>query len=70
MHKRKELLTAGIVRDIRFATTEDKENYLEQLQEKKQLYAILETVARPDGTCLIHIVQQYNDSPLIKLYSY
>ena len=68
--ERKKVLAAGIVRDIRFATREDMELYLYQLRHKKQLYAVLETVERPDGTVLVRIVQQYNQSPLIELYSY
>ena len=67
---KKELLAAGIVRDFRFSNSAEKEKYLNQLRERKKIYAVLEEVKKPDGTVLIRIVEQYNSSPLIELYSY
>lgn len=67
---KKQVLAAGIVRDIKFGSKEDMEIYLYEMKHKKQLYAVLENYERNDGSILARIVQQYNQSPLIELYSY
>ena len=68
MKKRKELLAAGIVRDIRFKDQAELDIYLYGLRKKYMDYKILEQVTRTDGTELARIVQSYNNTPLIQLY--
>lgn len=65
MTKRRELLAAGIVRDIRFLNTTEANKYMEQIRGE---YKILDTNNCKDGTIIYRIVQQYNNSPLIELY--
>ena len=67
MIKAKEILAAGIVRDIQFRTVEDMEAYLDGLTSKKQKNEVLETYEREDRTVIIRIVTQYNQRELIKL---
>lgn len=63
----KTLLSAGIVRDYEFMSMEDFEVHLYALDHRKVNYRILETYQRPDGTVLVRILQQYNNSDLIQL---
>lgn len=68
MMRTKELLAAGIVRDLQFISEYALEIYLYSLDYNKKLYKILDKFTRDDGSVIIRIVQQYNDSPLIELY--
>lgn len=68
MSRRKELLAAGYIRDILFATVEDLERYLDSLNHRKQQYKVLETFERNDRSVIIRILQQYNNVPLVQLY--
>lgn len=68
MRKRKELLAAGIVRDIRFASKSELDIYLYDLKRKYMQYKILEQVTEENGAVLARIVQSYNNTPLIQLY--
>ena len=68
MARRKEILAAGIVRDIQFEHHYDLDDYLHALDKRKITYKVLETYDRKDGTMIIRIVQQYNDNRLIQLY--
>lgn len=63
----KLLLAAGIVRDIEFRDQECLDLYIYALEHKKVLFKILDQYNRKDGSIIIRIVQQYNDSPLIQL---
>ena len=63
----KTLLAAGIVRDYEFGSMSVLERHLYSLDHRKINYRILETFERPDGTVLVRILQQYNNSDLIQL---
>ena len=65
--KTKEVLAAGIVRDIEFVSHYAMEVYLSDLDQRKVNYKVLKTFERYDGVTRIRIIQQYNNSPLIKL---
>lgn len=67
LSKRIQLLAAGIVRDLQFASIADRNLYLARLDGRKIRYELLETFERVDGSVIIRIVQQYNDSDLIRL---
>lgn len=64
----KQLLAAGIVRDLAFLNRDALYLYLYRLDHNEVIYRILERWNRPDGSVIIRIVQQYNSSPLIELY--
>lgn len=66
--KSKQLLAAGIVRDLEFRCQEVFEVYLHSLDHQKKLYKVLDIFTRDDGSMIVRIVQQYNDSELIRLY--
>lgn len=68
MTKKRELLAAGIVRDIRFPNMAACDKYYDSLIERKATFKVLETYEQRDGVVIMRIVQQYNDSPLIQLY--
>ena len=63
----KTLLAAGVVRDYEFMSMEDLELHLYSLDHRKVNYRILETYQRSDGTVLVRILSQYNNSDLIQL---
>lgn len=63
----KFLLAAGIVRDYAFASMSDLELHLYSLDHRKVNYRVMETFECPDGTVLVRILQQYNNSDLIQL---
>lgn len=69
MLRTKEVLAAGIVRDIEFISQYALDVYLSGLDQRKVNYKVLETFERIDGLVRIRIIQQYNNSPLIKLYN-
>lgn len=69
MSRKKEILAAGYIRDILFETVEDMEQYLDNLEHRKQLYKVLQTYEREDRSVIIRILQQYNNSPLIQLFN-
>ena len=69
MNKKRELLAAGIVRDFRFISWTEYENYLEELEGKKSTYKVLETFNCQDDTVLVRISVGYNNSRLIELYN-
>ena len=66
--KAKEILAAGIVRDILFVNQAAVDVYLEKLQQSYYEFEVLDKFTRDDGSVIIRIVQQYNNSPLISLY--
>ena len=68
MNRIKELLAAGIVRDIRFRDEEKFEIYIYWLEHTKANYKIIEKVTCEDGCVLVRIPQQYNTAPLINLF--
>ena len=70
MHRTRELLAAGYVRDILFKSKDYLIDYLTGLESKKLQYKILEQYNKEDGSVIIRILQQYNTAPLIQLYTY
>lgn len=68
MAQKKVILAAGYVRDILFASAEAEELYLYTLQHRCIEHKILDKLQRDDGSVILRIVQQYSNSPLIKLY--
>lgn len=64
----RELLAAGIVRDLWFCHKEAADLYLYRLDHNCVLYKIIQRCDQADGSVLIRIVQQYNNSPLIHLF--
>lgn len=68
MRKSKELLAAGIVRDLRFRSKTHYQAYLIDRKVAKEQYEVLKVVEQADGTILARIEGQYNNAPLIKLY--
>lgn len=68
MARAKEVLAAGVVRDILFRTGDDYQAYIYDLDHRHVDYKILDTMARDDGSVIIRILQQYNNNPLIQLF--
>lgn len=64
----RKLLAAGYVRDIAFEHPDSLQFYLYCLDSRKVNYKILDKYDRADGSCIIRILQQYNNTPLIDLY--
>lgn len=64
----KQLLAAGIVRDIQFRNKDAFDLYLYKLEHDKKVYQVLDTYVRKDGSIIVRILQQYNSSELIRLY--
>lgn len=64
----KKLLAAGIVRDLEFRNRHDLDIYIYRLDHNEVEYRILEQWNRPDGSVIIRMIQQYNNSPLVELY--
>ena len=67
LSKKIQLLAAGIVRDLQFASMADLNLYFARLDGRKIRYEVLQTFERNDGSVIIRIVQQYNDSNMIVL---
>lgn len=63
----KKILAAGIVRDIEFSDQESAQRYLSLYA--RGAYQVLNWVDYPDGSCIVRVVLQYNNSPLIPLIS-
>ena len=66
--KIKTVLAAGVVRDLLFCSKDALDIYLYKLQHDCWEFEVLDRFDRDDGTVIVRIVQQYNSSPLIKLY--
>ena len=64
--KSKEILAAGIVRDIRFINSEAAVRYVSMY--RSGACKILDARNCDDGSVIYRIVTCYNDSPLIQLY--
>lgn len=63
----KQLLAAGIVRDLRFTSQQSYRAYLIGLENKKILCQVLYSALCQDGSVIARIVTSYNGSPLIEL---
>ena len=65
--RRKELLAAGLIRDILFCSNDEVDLYIHELEHRCVQYEILDRYVRDDGSEIIRIMQQYNNVPLIEL---
>lgn len=63
--KCKEILAAGLVRDVLFKDRFAASCYFEKLRGE---YRILDAFFRDDGSIIYRILTGYNASPLIDLY--
>ena len=68
MAKAKEILAAGILRDIRFDSADRADTYLYKLDHLKITYKVLESCRCEDGSVILRVLQRYNDCDLIKVY--
>lgn len=68
MPKAKEILAAGILRDIRFDSADRADEYLYRLDHLKITFQVLESCRCDDGTVILRVLQRYNDCDLIKVY--
>lgn len=66
--KRRELLAAGIVRDIRFTNQQEYDIYIYGLKQKHTEFKVLQKYTVDNGCVLARIVQEYSTAPLIELY--
>ena len=64
----KRLLAAGIVRDLEFDSQYELDGYIKAMQHKLFNFKILDHFARSDGSVVVRILSQYNNSDLIELY--
>lgn len=64
--RKKELLAGGYIRDLLFRNPDDAQLYIYELDHRGVAYKILDSFVR-DGSVIIRILQQYNNSPLIEL---
>ena len=64
--KAKEVLAAGIVQDLLFRNEKCLEIYLDELDHRCVQHKVLEALRREDGSIIIRIVKQYNNSDLIQ----
>lgn len=67
MHK-PELLSAGIVRDLRFASEGDLHEYMDKRLSNGSRVELVDSCTDSHGFILARILCSYNSSPLIKLY--
>lgn len=68
MAKAKEILAAGILRDIRFASADDADLYLYKLDHSRITYQVLESCRCDDGSVILRVLQRYNCCELIQVY--
>lgn len=65
--KKKSILAAGIVRDVKFCNKYAAESYLKVLPSKVFDYEVLDRYDLSDGTVIVRILTPYNNSCLIEL---
>lgn len=70
MAKSKEILAAGVVRDIRFSSADKADAYLFHLDDLKITYKVLQSCRCDDGTVILRVLQRFNGNDLIQLYDY
>ena len=68
MARAKEVLAAGVVRDLLFRDREEYEQHLHSLENRHKRYQVIETINREDGSIIARILSGYNNSPLIQLF--
>lgn len=64
----KEILAAGLLRDIRFVSAKAADEYLFRLDELGFTYKVLESCRCDDGTVILRVLQRYNGCDLIQVY--
>lgn len=64
--RNKEVLAAGVIQDLLFRCEDCLEIYLYELDHRYTAYKVLEKLRRDDGSVIIRIVKQYNNSELIQ----
>lgn len=62
----KIVLAAGVVQDLLFKDEEFLQIYLRNLDDRCVQHKVLEALRREDGSIIIRIVKQYNNSDLIQ----
>lgn len=62
----RELLAAGIIQDIKFHSAQTLFDYLDDLSDRGTSYEVLEQMSCDNGSVIIRIVKQYNNSELIQ----
>lgn len=67
MGRRKIVLAGGYVRDLLFPSEDHAQAHIQSLEYRGLEYKILDSLRRDDGSMILRIVQQYNNSPLINL---
>ena len=65
--KAKEVLAVGIIQDLLFRNEECLGLYLYELDHRCVQHVVLDTFRREDGSIIIRILKQYNNSDLIQL---
>lgn len=61
------LLAAGLVRDFEFSSAMELINYLNRLDRRGVQWEELDRFSRPDGSVIIRLLCQYNNTDLIQL---
>ena len=61
----KTIVSAGIARQLHFTSKDEADLYLFKLDHDGVIYRILDRCDRIDGSTVLVIVSQYNNSPLI-----
>ena len=61
----KQMLRAGLKKEILFQTKGDFENHILFLKSRKRKYKVLEKSEAPDGTITAVIVEDYNGVKLM-----
>lgn len=68
MARAKEVLAAGVVRDLLFRDIDAYEQHIYRLENRHERYQVIETMNREDGSVIARILSGYNNSPLIQLF--
>lgn len=63
----KILLAAGLVRDYEFSSAMDLINFVNALDRRGVEWIEMDRYSRPDGSIIVWILSQYNNTDLIQL---
>ena len=61
----KQILRAGLKKEILFQTQEDFDNHLSYLKMRKKQYRVLTKYKGSDGTVAVTIIESYNGVKLL-----
>lgn len=67
MRKQKEVLSAGIIRDLRFRSRQCFDVYIEDLSANHYRFKVFQVDECSDGTVYARVMTTYNFSPFIDL---